>query len=133
MLRIVMTEPELEVLPVSTVVLDTDSHWYHHTPGIWCWQRPGHVPCTSRQLADGRPLLVLWDPTAPEVLLDLWGGAMAEIAPEKLMTDGLGLIDDLPGEGGVVFGRLIEVAVDAEMAALAHLDFINCWAKRVTS
>lgn len=135
MMQIVMSEAELDALPDKVTLLNTDGVLLSHTRGVkYSWARQRAVPLTSAQVADGCPILVLWNPEAPEVLLSSWLEAMAEAAPHKLAASGLELVNEiLPQPGAEVLTETLLRGADRdpELDGLAVLDFLNCWSKKV--
>jgi hypothetical protein len=63
---IVRTVEQLAALPLNTVVVDaigiprTKRHGNSHMPGGWT--HAGNGPLTSRELADGRDMVIAWHP-----------------------------------------------------------------------
>lgn len=96
-MRVVISEADLAELVDASVLLDTSGVvWVKH---YW-WCSTGEVSRLDAQLANGRPMVILFDAGKPEALLaDLAVDAAARLQ----LTD---------------FEALI---------ALAEIDFINCW------
>jgi hypothetical protein len=129
-------------MSIRSILLDTDGHYHFRSTGHWCWQTWGDVPRTTAQLATGRPLLVIYDPSDHEFLLDLLVDAVGWLDPsgggneddlEVMVRDylpagspGASLLDEVRR---IVEDRGSETTPQ-EMQALAAVDFLNCWSKR---
>lgn len=135
MLPVVMTSEELDVLPEQSIVLMPSGRWSFRTSQHYCWSRWQERSMTSAELAaeaDGRAMLVLWNPELPDVLADEWLIAMSHVAAHKL-EQGYEVVHDLVPVAGaqlIVEAFLAQDEHDPELLALAELDFVHCWAKK---
>lgn len=145
-MRLIVTKEELDALPYRSAVLDTcgvlrtkvrivgiglDGKPDGKIYGDWKDGTRSAIP--SSLLADGRPLLVLWDPSAPAVLVELLVDASMTLRgpneyPLTLLSDDLPGTQRLREESDAIFKE-----TDWNMQALAAVDFLTCWAKRVRS
>lgn len=100
-MRIIISGDELLQLDYWSVVLATDGRTWTKVPG----SLPGHKlapwysgsePLHSRDLADGRPIAVLFDAGSPtEALGALVGMAQEAVNAEDVMSEGLAAYDFL--------------------------------------
>lgn len=143
MMRVVVSEAEIEAMAIRSILLDTDGRYHFRSTGVWCWQTWGDVPRTSSLLATGRPLLVLFDPSDQEFLLQLLADAVDWLDPTGGGNDDLEVMvrDYLPSgtPGAQRLDEVRKVVEDRgsdtepfEMQSLAAIDFLNCWSKRYT-
>lgn len=100
-MRVAITEADLVSLaPDSVILLTSWGSYSKRTDGFW--QRAGGLPLSSRHMASGKPLLVIFD-----------AGRMEQTI-RVLEADALCTLQLSGGEA---------------LHALAEIDFVNCWRK----
>lgn len=144
----VVTAEELEALPFGTFTLDVYGKVRGHVcgwpgasliPSGWAQAGHAHGPISSTMLADGKPLLVLWNPQEPWAVFSAWLSCLDILGEdlEQHADDAHLLPEGSPGQAW--FRVLLDRAMTSEvwenpteaetMMALAGNDFAQCWSK----
>ena len=141
--RFVVSEKEINALPVFTVLLDTRGvtrtrRWPDSLDGPG-WAAVGKIAISSKALADGKPLLVLWNPAEPWPVFSAWLMCLDILDPDRGLDadDHVRLPAGSPGQAR--FKDMVDLAEVSEiwdnpteaeqMQALAGNDFAQCWSK----
>jgi len=141
--RFVITESEIDSLPARSAVLDVygivRGRRAYNGVGGETWQAPGKSAISSKMLADGKPLLVLWNPEEPWPVFSAWLMCLDILDPEREhdADDYLRLPAGSPGQAR--FKDMTDLAEASEiwdnptdeeqLQALVGNDFAQCWSK----
>lgn len=142
--RFVVSEAEIDALPVFTVLLDVygvvRSRQFTDEDDVARWAAVGRSAITSKMLADGKPLLVLWNPDEPWPVFAAWLMCLDILDPDRVKIDA----DDYLRLPAGSFGRqrfehMVDLAEasdiwdnpsdEEQMQALVGNDFTQCWSK----